>query len=106
MGELSIARVLPRQENMKTHKKRKHRQTYVHAWTGIQTHVPTVQMAENSTWLRPRGPCDWQLNICRLQNINNMKGSILISGGVILRRRELITVCQIRQVLALPCKFI
>jgi hypothetical protein len=35
--------------------------TYIHALNGIRTHDPSVRASEDSSCLRPRGHCDWQI---------------------------------------------
>jgi hypothetical protein len=42
------------------HKRRINAQTDIHALSGIRTHDPSVRANEDSSCLRPRGPCDRQ----------------------------------------------
>jgi hypothetical protein len=57
MGDQPIARPLPTQTNTSIEET----ETDILASSGIQTHIPSVEVGEDISFLRPSGHCDWLL---------------------------------------------
>jgi hypothetical protein len=51
--------------------------TDIHGLSGIRTHDPSVRASEDSSYLRPRGHCDWHYAIIQFLILRSGTGKLL-----------------------------